>query len=175
MAIHLHALSARSLHGGVAVAAAVALAVGVAAQASPLRELAPVLAWDAGVLAFVGLMLRATTGYGEAEMAHKALHRAPTSGQLAAIALVAAGFGIYAIFLLIEAAGSAPRLSRGLYLAVGVATTALSWALVHLLFALDYARIYCATAESGASPAGGLAFPGTHPPNYWDFLYRMLA
>ena len=54
----------------------------------------------------------------------------------------------------------------------GALTTALSWALVHLLFALEYAKL---STTRPAAPtvrrAGGLDFPGGHPPNYVDFLY----
>jgi uncharacterized membrane protein len=57
-----------------------------------------------------------------------------------------------------------------LYGIVGASTTAISWAFVHLLFALQYARVYYAQSIEGA-PAGGLDFRGPHQPNYVDFLY----
>jgi uncharacterized membrane protein len=168
--ITLHALSARTLKGSLTLAAAVGVVAAVAGRAGPNRELALALAWDAGVLTFLALMLRATTRYSEDQMARKARHRAPTSGVLALVATVAAGFAIYAIFLLIDAAG-APEASPARHLLVGAVTTALSWALVHVLFAMDYARVYYAGARSGAPPADGLAFPGGHQPDYGDFLY----
>ena len=168
MAITLHALTARTLKGSLALAAAVAAAI--VGRAGPDRELALALAWDAGVLTFLALMLRATTRYGEDQMARKARHRAPTPGVLTLVATAAAGFAVYAIFLLIDAAG-APEASPARHLLVGALTTALSWGLVHVLFALDYARVYYAGTWSGAPPAGGLVFPGGHQPDYGDFLY----
>jgi uncharacterized membrane protein len=170
VAITLHALSARTLKGSLALAAAVGLTVAAAAQGGLGKALALALAWDAGVVTFLALMVQATTRYREEEMARKTRHRAPSSGELALVAMVAAGFAIYAIFLLIDAAG-APQANPARHVLVGALTTAVSWALVHVLFALDYARIYYAGAKHGEPPAGGLAFPGGHQPDYGDFLY----
>ena len=52
-------------------------------------------------------------------------------------------------------------------------TTALSWGLVHLLFALEYAKLFYLDPHGadGAPPPGGLDFPGGHQPDYADFLY----
>ena len=60
-----------------------------------------------------------------------------------------------------------------LQLGVAILTTALSWSLVHLLFALEYAKLYYLDphAAEDAPPPGGLEFPGGHLPEYADLLY----
>ena len=47
---------------------------------------------------------------------------------------------------------------------VGVASIAVSWTLVHTLFALRYAHLYYSTG-------GGIDFNGPQPPDYADFGY----
>lgn len=46
-----------------------------------------------------------------------------------------------------------------------VATVLLSWALIHTLYALHYARLYYVDED------GGIDFPGDEPPDYRDFAY----
>ena len=51
---------------------------------------------------------------------------------------------------------------------LAAATTVLSWALIHTIFAFHYAhRFYRGPGERGS----GLAFPQTVHPTYWDFIY----
>jgi uncharacterized membrane protein len=47
-------------------------------------------------------------------------------------------------------------------------TTLLSWLFIHVIFALHYAHEYYAEHRHAG---GGLHFPGTPEPDYWDFLY----
>ena len=56
---------------------------------------------------------------------------------------------------------------------VALLTTTLSWGLVHLLFALEYAKLFYVEPHGidHDRPPGGLEFPGGHPPEYTDFLY----
>ncbi len=54
-------------------------------------------------------------------------------------------------------------------LAFGMGTILLSWLFVHTIFALHYAHEYY--GERWDEQVGGLKFPGTQPPDYWDFLY----
>jgi uncharacterized membrane protein len=57
--------------------------------------------------------------------------------------------------------------------ALAAATIVCSWFLTHVMYALHYAhRFYRddpSTPERDAT--GGLDFPGTEAPHYWDFLY----
>jgi len=57
------------------------------------------------------------------------------------------------------------------HLALATITILLSWTLVHVIFALQYAHEFYAAKPRG----GGLTFPGGEDPDYWDFLYFSLV
>lgn len=51
-----------------------------------------------------------------------------------------------------------------------IATLALAWAFSNMVYALHYAHIFY-TADPSGQDLGGIAFPGTKEPDYWDFTY----
>ena len=53
-------------------------------------------------------------------------------------------------------------------LAVMFLTTLLSWIFVHVMFAMHYAHEYYAQHRG---KGGGMRFPGTKDPDYWDYIY----
>lgn len=172
MALHLHSLSTRHLRGALALAGTVGAAAAAMMWGRVGYELLIAAAWDIAVLIFVLAVLYATSGFDEHQMLHKVRHRAPSSLLVAGTAISAALFGIYALLLLLAASSdSAPE--QRLQLAVALVTTLLSWGLVHLLFALEYAKLYYLDPSGAAEspPPGGLDFPGSHQPDYADFLY----
>lgn len=57
---------------------------------------------------------------------------------------------------------------RDVALVIGSLATA--WAFANLVYALHYAHIYYVQDADGAD-CGGIAFPDTKEPDYWDFLY----
>src|SRR5262249_15856303 len=57
-----------------------------------------------------------------------------------------------------------------LTIALVLVTLALSWLFSNLVFALHYAHLYYTRGESGGD-SGGIEFPGTREPDYWDFFY----
>src|SRR5262245_34837411 len=65
-----------------------------------------------------------------------------------------------------------PAAEAGLRVGLAVATILLAWFFMNTMFALHYAHVFYDNADDPAAPqAGGLAFPGGRPPDYWDFLY----
>lgn len=76
---------------------------------------------------------------------------------------------LFAIATLI-ASGESLRPS-GIALIVG--TLGLCWLFANTVFALHYAHLYYLPAGTG--DRGGLQFPGTKNPDYWDFLYFSLT
>lgn len=62
---------------------------------------------------------------------------------------------------------------KGAHIALAACTIVGSWTFTHTMFALHYAHDYY--ASHGAERDGGLAFPGTEHPDYWDFLYFSLV
>jgi uncharacterized membrane protein len=83
------------------------------------------------------------------------------------LTVAAALFSLGAILYELGAVPGGPtRNPRHLLLAA--VTIFLSWGLVHTIFALHYAHEY--HSERGKR-AGGLGFPGSGEPDYWDFVY----
>jgi uncharacterized membrane protein len=62
--------------------------------------------------------------------------------------------------------GSPKALAIGLI----VATLVLAWSFVNTVYALHYAHIFY-VQRGGGGDSGGLDFPDTRHPGYWDFLY----
>ncbi len=66
-------------------------------------------------------------------------------------------------------------LAKGLHIGLAGATILSAWFFIHLTYAFHYAHEYFDELEAapGKEPkdAGGLHFPGTDDPDYFDFLY----
>ncbi|WP_258044831.1 DUF1345 domain-containing protein [Sphingomonas citricola] len=56
-------------------------------------------------------------------------------------------------------------------IALVIVTLALAWLFSNMVYALHYAHLFYGADDGGAGDAGGLDFPGTKEPDYWDFLY----
>ena len=86
------------------------------------------------------------------------------------LTLSAVSLSLWAIFTLF---GEAKQLDREAF-ALSIASVPLGWLTLHTVTAFRYAHLYYTQVESGEgepADAGGLAFPGTHEPTLWDFLY----
>ena len=59
---------------------------------------------------------------------------------------------------------------RPAMLALVIATLLLAWVFSNMIYTLHYAHIFYAADGSGQD-RGGIVFPGTREPNYWDFIY----
>lgn len=63
---------------------------------------------------------------------------------------------------------AAPRAET---LALALATLVLSWIFSNWIYALHYAHLFYSRDADGEGDAGGLDFPKTPEPDYWDFIY----
>jgi uncharacterized membrane protein len=87
--------------------------------------------------------------------------------------LAAACASLGAVAYLLGSAKDLPVTARSTHVALAVITVALSWTMVHTLFALHYAyKFYsaplCVQSEPSKRP---LIFPGDELPDYYDFAY----
>lgn len=135
-----------------------------------------ILAWDLAAAWFLGSMLlqnlpRRTAADIRATAAKQDEGRGLTLAlvlipSLVSLASVAAELG------LAKGEHGWVRLAR---VSLAGASVALSWFMVQLIFALHYAHgFYAAPRESapdGGLQVGGLRFPGTDEPDYWDFIH----
>lgn len=56
-------------------------------------------------------------------------------------------------------------------LALTLGTLVLSWIFSNWIYALHYAHLFYSRDDDGEGDAGGLEFPETPEPDYWDFIY----
>ena len=88
---------------------------------------------------------------------------------LAAIASIAA------IAAQLASVKALPGSLKGLHMGLAGLTIVSAWLFIHLSFALHYAHEYFDELDSqpgnAAITRGGLIFPGTENPDYYDFLY----
>ncbi|MDR3448244.1 MAG: DUF1345 domain-containing protein, partial [Alphaproteobacteria bacterium] len=61
------------------------------------------------------------------------------------------------------------------HMALAGATIISAWVFIHLTFALHYAHEYFDETKNEVGETyklrGGIVFPGTQDPDYWDFMY----
>jgi uncharacterized membrane protein len=60
--------------------------------------------------------------------------------------------------------------SDDLAIALVITTLILAWLFSNMIYALHYAHLYYLDCEDGKDP-GGVEFPDTKEPDYWDFIY----
>ncbi|MCI0468004.1 MAG: DUF1345 domain-containing protein [Beijerinckiaceae bacterium] len=88
---------------------------------------------------------------------------------LAAIASIAA------IVVQLADVGDAIGMAKGLHVGLAAMTIVTAWLFIHLTFAFHYAHEYFDELPDGIGKSrtgrGGLIFPGTDEPDYYDFLY----
>ncbi len=60
--------------------------------------------------------------------------------------------------------------SRPLDIVLIICTLSMSWLFTNTLYALHYAHLFY-TSNADGKDSGGLNFPGTKEPDYWDFAY----
>lgn len=76
-------------------------------------------------------------------------------------------FGVVILSLVIELARNTPHSDSQIILAV--TALLLAWVFGNLTLAMHYAHLFYETA--GQDRRGGLEFPGTQNPDFWDFCY----
>ena len=142
-----------------------AIAGGAAAAVAGGGRAAPLIGWD--ILALVyGSWVWATVWRLDAESAEADARREdPSRDQADLVVLGAAIASLIAVGVVLFRAGSASGNGKYLLAALALISVFVSWALVHTVFTLKYARLYY------AGTAGGIDFNGTGAPDYPDFAY----
>lgn len=127
--------------------------------------------WDAGVALYLGLVMWMIARSDAARMRRESALQDEGRITIPVLTVGAAAASLAAIVFWLRTASVseavAPRILALLFL-----TILLSWAFIHVMFALHYAHEYYAE-HRGAG--GGLRFPGGGSPTYWDFIYFAFA
>ena len=87
--------------------------------------------------------------------------------------VVTASAALFAVGFLVSVKKSQTDPHFIIHLLLVLMTVIFSWTLVHTVYGLRYAHaFYGDSDEPGVNQhAGGLIFPGDHPPDYFDFAY----
>ena len=139
-----------------------------------------ILSWDGAALCFVAATLYSMRRSEGDIMRGRAAAQDEGRHFILGLVLVAAAASLGATGVELSLAKSAHGLEKSWRVGLAVGTVALSWLLVHLVFALHYAHEYYApdtdgVDEDGDGVEGGLGFPGDEDPDYWDFLHFALV
>lgn len=152
------------LHARLILSAAFGIAVTLSLLAAPWRMPTRILVgWDSGVVLYLALICRIMARASIAGMRQRAA--VDDEGAIALLVLTSAA-ALASLAAVVAELGHAP----GPYqVALGMGTILLSWAFMHVIFALHYAREFYGEGED--EQTGGLIFPGSEEPDYWDFMY----
>lgn len=129
------------------------------------------IGWDAGALLFLVLTLLAVGDAAPERLRRRARQDDTKLWAILAVIAVAAVASLASLaFILQKSAGSGgpSLLARSV---VACITLVLSWLVMHTTFAIRYAHWFYGDGGAKGEHRGGLTFPGTQRPDFWDFLY----
>lgn len=97
-------------------------------------------------------------------------HKAQANDANRELMLLLTGIVSLVILVAVGVAVSQHGGPNGVMIALLLATLLLAWLFSNLVYAMHYAHIFYLPADDGKD-GGGLDFPDTDEPCYWDFLY----
>lgn len=131
-----------------------------------------IFAWDAGAIYFIWACVLLMMNQAQKDIQQRAARQDEGRGMILALVTIAASASLAAIAVELSLAQHEKGLAQILRVGLGVATVALSWFVVQLIYALHYAYEYYGAVDGRPKAVrGGLTFPGGEPPDYWDFLH----
>jgi uncharacterized membrane protein len=153
------------LFGSFAIGIAAGLVVTALSGWRPVMR--GLVGWDIGVGLYVALALEMMARSDVHQIRRRAAGQDEGAIALLVLTVAAALASLLAIVALLGTSSGGGAARRPSELILATLTIVLSWAFIHIIFALHYAHEYY--AESGIC---GLAFPGgDEEPDYWDFVY----
>jgi uncharacterized membrane protein len=148
------------------LAAVTGLIIGPVAIAYSDWRMGTMIGFDAAAVLFL-LSLITLFRRGDARsMREAAIHNDANRAGLLVITAV-----VMVVILVAVAAELSQRAASDPWsVALIIATLALAWSFSNMIYALHYAHIFY-TSNEGGQDVGGITFPGTKEPDYWDFTY----
>jgi uncharacterized membrane protein len=148
------------------VSLAAGIVGGVIAALLGTGRAAPLIGWDALALVFCGWLWSTIWQMDAGATAAHAAREDPGRNLADLVVLGAAAASLIAVGGVLFHAGQAPGALKYMEAALALVSVFLSWALVHTVFTLKYARLYY-----GCPKPGGINFNEPEPPQYSDFAY----
>jgi uncharacterized membrane protein len=149
----------------ISLTAAVGLVCGLGVSFATIWQASVLIGWDVAVAALLLWIWLALYKLTAAETKRYAVREDPSLRMSELLVLTAGVAVLAAVGLLLVRAGHSVGGTKAYLISLGVVSVALSWALVHTVFTLRYARAYF------ARPEGGIDFNEDDPPTYLDFAY----
>jgi uncharacterized membrane protein len=131
--------------------------------------IAPAIGWDGGAVTFLAWTWLTIGRMSARDTAAHATREDPSRPVSDVLLIAAAVISLGAVGIVLVQANSEKGSAQDLLAAVGVATVALSWLVVHTVYTLQYARLYY------SGDPGGVDFNQASPPRYADFAYLSLT
>jgi len=156
----------RLVYGGVA-----GIAVGLVPWPLLNAMARGMLGWVAGVGLYLVLAWWLAHSFDARRTRERAQSLDQPNGVLLIATVTAVLFSVVAIAMLLQQAKGLGGLSRTLHVALALVALAVSWLMIHTLYAFHYAHRYYLMEKSRKPSAPALDFPGTAPPDYADFVY----
>jgi uncharacterized membrane protein len=133
-----------------------------------------ILSWDAGVLVATALLIGLRRALPDT-LRRIAARQDAGKWAVLLLTLVAGSASLVAIAGEVPLIRNAGEFEKIVHISLIIATIVLSWAFIHIIFALHYAHDYYSSRSAGAPDVAtlykGLAFPGEAMPTYLDFVY----
>jgi uncharacterized membrane protein len=153
----------------VVIAAVIALVVAITIGTLSNWAVVPLAFWDIAAAVYMVWTWLVIWPMDEQMTAQHSVREDPTRAASDIVLLVASVASLATVgYVLVQASGSS-GLARGVLAGIGIVSVILSWALVHTIYTLRYARLYY------TEPIGGVDFKEHGQPAYADFAYLSLT
>ena len=126
-----------------------------------------VIGFDVAVVGFIVSLWPLTSDHNAAQMRRHAAENDANRGLVLFITAV------ISLAIMLAMIAELPAAHKGDIAAITklILTLALGWIFTNLIFAMHYAHMFYGAGKTAMQDAGGLDFPGTKEPDYWDFIY----
>jgi len=131
-----------------------------------------VLGWTVGVAVYLALVWSLAYLLDARQTRERAQSLDQPNVLLLVVVLTAVMFSVVAIAMLLQRVRDLSGLDRGLHVVLALLALAMSWLMIHTVYAVHYAHHYYINEKSrrrDEEPA--LDFPGKAAPGYADFIY----
>jgi uncharacterized membrane protein len=144
---------------------AIGVVAGVVVTATGSLKFGALIGWDVTALVYLVWVWLKIAPLGQKETARLAQREDPTRGTADLLVLSAATASLLAVGAILAQVGKLDNTEELARFVLGLASVVLSWAVVHTIYTLRYARMYYYGED------GGVNFNEPEPPSYTDFAY----
>jgi uncharacterized membrane protein len=150
----------------VVAAGIVGVVVGATSSLLVAWQAAPLIGWSSAACVYLGWVWLTISRLDSAATSRLATREDPSVPVADLVILVAGLASLGAMGLVLVKAAGSHGTTKASLIALGVLSVALSWASVHTVFTLRYARAFY-----GPGKGEGIDFHNDEPPDYGDFAY----